>query len=259
MQVQTESGPIAEAAAIPGDSFPLQSPAHRRRARRVLAFAAIGAAAYLAALAATVPARLVAPAAEGVVVSGTIWSGAATLAGGDRIGWSWAPLRSLAQLGFAIDWRATGPATDLAGNALFKPGRVILESVEGRAGGSLLGVIAPALPFACDMRMTVDLPRIALGGEAQGFSGEVRSDSGVCRPTEAGGLATPVPAMRMTAEQADDGSTLASIAPLGQRRNRLVKITLGKDGRLAVGVTPEGARALPFLSPTGGMTIETDL
>lgn len=224
-----------------------------------MAFAAIGVAAYLVALVATIPASLVAPRAEGVAVGGTIWSGEAALAGGNRLDWSWAPLRSLVQLGFAIDWRATGPASDLTGQALLKPGRVVLEAVRGRADGALLRVAVPGLPFDCEMMMAIDLPRVALGGTRQGFTGQVRSDPGICRPKATGGLATPVPALRMKAERIGNGSTLATIAPRGERRNRLVKITLGKEGRLAVGVTPEGAAALPFLAPTGGMTIETDL
>lgn len=224
-----------------------------------MAFAAIGAATYLAALGATIPAGLIAPKADGVAVGGTIWRGEAALAGGNRIAWSWAPLRSLAQLGFAIDWRATGPATDLAGRALLKPGRVLLRQVKGDADGALLRLVAPDLPFACAMKMTLDLPRVALGGSAQGFSGEVRSDPGVCRDSGSGGPATPVPALRMTAGRMADGSTLATIAPRVGRRIRLVKITLGKEGRLAIGVTPEGASMLPFLAPAGGMTIEADL
>lgn len=258
MQLRTESGPIAEGSAIGGGPFSLQSLRISRRARRLLAFSSLGAAAYLATLVATIPAGLVAPRTEGAVLGGTIWRGEAALAGGNRLDWSWAPLRSLVQIGFAIDWRATGPATDLAGRAMLKPGRAILDAV-GRADGALLGAIAPGLPFTCEMAMTIDLPRVALGGDGQGFSGEVRSDPGTCRTKDAGGLARPVPALIMVAKRAADRSTLATIAPLGERRNRLVKITLGGEGRLVVGVTPGGAAVLPFISPSGGMTIETDL
>lgn len=258
MKLPTESGRISEAAAIPGGPFPIQSPAHSGR-RRILIFASIGIATYLVALVATIPARLVAPRMQGVAIGGTIWRGEAAVAGGNRLAWSWAPLRSLLQLGFAIDWRADGPAADLAGRALLKPGRVILEAVRGGADGSLLDAIAPDLPFTCGMVMQVDLPRVALGGDGQGFSGEVRSDPGTCRTKDAGGLPTPVPALIMVAKPAEARSTLATIAPLGQRRNRLVKITLGSKGRLVVGVTPAGAAALPFVSPSGGITIETDL
>lgn len=258
MTLRGEASSIAEGAAIAGGSIPLQSPAHARR-RRVVVFASIGVAAYLAALIATVPASLVALRTPGMAIGGTIWNGEAALVGGNRVDWSWAPLRSLAQLGFALDWRARGPATDLAGRALLKPGRVILQETTGSADGSLLDAIAPDLPFTCAMMMQVDLSRVAIGGEGQGFSGEIRSKPGACRTKGAGGLATPVPALIMIADRADQRSTVASIAPLDQPRHRLVKITLGNDGRLVVGITPAGAAKLPFISPRGGMRIETEL
>lgn len=248
----TGQGPIAPASANRGARFPLQT---LLLSRRTLAFAALGLCAYLLALAATIPAALIAPVAAG----GTIWNGEAALPGDNRVRWTWAPLRSLVQLGFAADWHATGPATDLKGQALLKPGRVILTRAKGDADGSLLAALAPDLPFTCDLTMRVDLPRVALGAGRQELSGELRSDPGLCRARDGGSIATPVPALIATAASMPGGEAQAIVAPLGQRRNRLVKIGFGKEGRVVVGITPAGAAKLPFLSPTGGMTIETGL
>lgn len=223
----------------------------------MLLFAALGVAAYLLALLATIPASLFVPEGAPIAAGGTIWRGQAALEGGGRIRWSFAPLRSLLQLGLSVDWQATGPQTALTGRALVKPGRIIAEDVRGDADGALLAAVAPELPFACTMTMHIDMPRIALGGTAQGFAGRVDSDAGSCR-SKAGGTETPAPPLQMVAE-GGDGPTVATIAPLGPHPERLARIDLGRDGALRVEVTPRGAAVLPFLAPAGGATVETRL
>ena len=64
-------------------------------------------------------------------VAGTVWNGEVGVAGGSKFEWHWAPLRSLTSLGFAADWTATGPDTDMGGRALAGLSSTILDKVSG--------------------------------------------------------------------------------------------------------------------------------
>ncbi len=230
--------------------------------RRAGTFAALGLAAYLIALLAAIPAGLFVPANGPLLeVDGTIWHGEAALDGGDRLRWRFAPLRSLVNLGFAVDWRVDGAATDLGGGAVLAAGgRVALDSISGRADGALLRAAAPGLPFTCELDLQFDLPTLRLGGADQRAAGEIRSDAGGCRPTaDPAASPTAVPPLLLVAEPDARHGTAFSIVPLGQRRTRLVDGTLDRDGRLRVTIGRAGAAVLPFAAPNGGLSLETQL
>lgn len=223
-----------------------------------MAFAALAVGAYLASLAWTIPAEFALPAYPGVVsTSGTLWRGEAVLANGDRLAWRWAPLRSLVGFGFATDWTATGPETDLAGRALVRPGGLLIDQASGTATGSLLAAALPDLPFLCAMRMRVDLARLKTGGATQPLLGEIQTEPGSCTP-KAGGTASFVPALAFSATRAGDGSELL-LVPAGQRRRTLADGAIDAKGRVNLRVTPEGAALLPFASTPGGLRLEMRL
>ncbi|WP_448661313.1 type II secretion system protein N [Sphingomonas sp. CJ20] len=189
-------------------------------------------------------------------VAGTIWNGEVGVAGGSKLQWQMAPLRSLLSLGYAADWKASGPNTDLGGQLLVHPGgRVVLDKVSGAADGTLISALQPSLPFTCDLTMQVQMDRVAVGGgSGQMLSGKAATDPGSCR-AKTGGAATSVPALILTAEHIGDKTTL-HLAPATQRRKLLVDATLGEDGTLDLGVTPDGAATLPFLGIPGGSRIQ---
>ncbi|MFD1950179.1 type II secretion system protein N [Sphingomonas arantia] len=231
-----------------------------RHRRRVLLFAGIGAGAYLLALLATIPARLVLP--EDVpalgAVSGTVWHGEAALAGGDRLEWRFAPLRTLSSLAFAADFTVTGAQTDLAGRAALSPSRVRLDSVAGRADGTLLRAAFPDLPFTCELGLQVDVPRLTFGDGATDVAGEIRSTPGTCTAL-AGGTPAPIPALLATARAAGPNSTALVVTPATQRRETLARTVFTRDGRVSITVRPQGAALFPFASPPGGLSLETTL
>lgn len=184
-------------------------------------------------------------------VGGTIWHGEVGLAGGSRLEWDWAPLRSLVNLAFAVDWRATGTDTNLGGRALIGPSSTTIDAMSGSADGTLLAAIQPDLPFTCDLPLQLEFPRAKLGGSGQKVEGTLTSDAGSCAPKR-GGAPTAVPPLILTAEHVGTESRLR-LAPATQRRRTLLTITLGEDGTVDVGMTPEGAAALPFVGlPPGG-------
>jgi len=178
-------------------------------------------------------------------VSGTIWHGEAVLDGAYRVEWRWALFRSLANLGFATDWRMTGSGADVAGSAISSPGRLILEGVSGRADTALLAALTGDLPFACDVGLTIEVPRLAVAGRKSSLEGQVQSDAGHCI-APGGGTDMPVPALIMRAARDQAGNTAATVAPLAQPRIRLVEGGMA-GGRLTVGPTRTGVGLLPFL------------
>lgn len=217
-----------------------------------MVFAGLGLAVYLFALIVTIPARVLIPLPD---ADGTIWHGEALLAGGSRVEWRWAPLRSLVGFGFAADFSVTGVETTLAGSALLRPGRIIFENVGGRADGALLDILAGS-SFTCSARMQLDIERLAIGGGVRGGQGRIDGEPGVCQAF--GGVApVSVPALRLDLTQTP-GVAMINLAPRGQAGKPYMVGELSKEGQLRLIVTAEGAAAMPFASPPGGMKIETE-
>lgn len=188
-------------------------------------------------------------------VAGTIWNGEVGVAGGSKLEWHLAPLRSLTSLGLAADWKATGPDTDIGGRALMHlGGRTVLDHVSGAADASLLQAIQPDLPFACELVMQVEMARIAVRGGSQMLDGKVTTDPGSCR-LKSGGGSTAVPALLLTAEHVGPRTTIR-LTPATQRRQVLLDAILSEDGMLDLGMSKDGAAALPFVGLPGGARIQ---
>lgn len=242
-------------AATPGGVTPAMGLASWSARRRLTVFVALGIAAYLIAMIATLPAGAVfqnKPWRTGI--AGTVWNGEVGVAGGTAFRWNWAPLRSLTSLAFAGDWKATGPDTDMGGRGLARFGRVVLEQVSGSTHASMLQALQPNLPFTCDLVMQVEFAKIAIGGSDQMLDGKLTTDPGTCTPT-GGGAAVPVPSLLFTAEKIGE-ATRIRIAPSAQRRQTLLEATLSDSGRLSLRMTEDGVRVLPFIRMPAGATIE---
>lgn len=221
-------------------------------------FVLLGIAAYALAMIATMPAGVAfsnRPWRTGI--AGTIWNGEVGVAGGTKVEWNWAPLRSLTSLGFAADWKATGPDTDMGGRGLMRFNRTVLDSVSGSAHASLLDALQPNLPFTCDLVMQTEFPRIAIGGSDQMIEGKLTTDPGTCTP-KVGGMPVPVPALLLTAEKIGT-TTRIRVAPAAQRRQTLIDATLSDEGALSLRLTPDGARILPFIGLPAGAAIAGQL
>ncbi len=225
--------------------------------RSIILFAVLGIVSYAVAMLVTMPASVV---FKNHVwrtgVSGSLWSGEVGIAGGSTLRWHFAPLRSLTSLGFAADWTATGPGTDLGGRMLMRPGRVVLDQVSGSAHASLLQLAGASLPFSCDFTMQVKMDRIAIGGSDQRIQGTAITDPGSCRGQRSAAPASPVPALYFDAQAIGNESRLR-LTPATQRRNALISAVLQDDGSMKITATPEGASTLPFLGIPPGATIET--
>ena len=247
--------PIAASAAAPGDPAPIRDVEALAR-RRIIVFVLLGIAAYVLAMLATIPASVIVsnqPWRTGV--AGTVWNGEVGVAGGTKLEWQMAPLRSLTSLVFAADFKASGPDTDLGGRMLMHlGGRTVLDNVSGSAHASLLQALQPNLPFTCDMAMQVEMKRIAIGGGGRMMDGTLTTDPGACRPKGAG-AASAVPALILTAEHIGN-TTRIRLAPMTQRRKILLDAVLAESGTLDLSVTPDGAAMLPFLGVPPGVRIQ---
>lgn len=221
-------------------------------------FALLGIASYALAMLATMPASVFLknrPWRSGV--AGTVWNGEVGIVGGTKIEWSWAPLRSLTSLGFAADWKATGPETDLGGRVLARPGRVVLDKVSGSADAAMLLALQPSLPFTCAMTLQVEMERMVLGSSGSMLDGVIRSDPGSCAP-RGGGAMSALPPLRLSAEHAGDTSQVR-ITPDAQRRQSLIQATLAETGSIDISATPDGAAMMPFTKLPAGLVIRGTL
>lgn len=215
---------------------------------------AAGALAYGLTLVATLPARLMLPLPD---ATGTVWRGASPLPGGDTLSWRWAPLRSLVNLGFAVDWEIKGARSDLAGGLVLGSDWTRLDAVGGRIDAAVLRFALPALPFRCALVAQVNLKQVKYGGGGQMVDGEILSDAGACRASTTPAW-VPVPPLAFTTRPLGKVSGF-TLAPQGQRRRTLMTGSLSPDGALSIAVTREGGAMLPFASPPTGLTLATDL
>ncbi len=215
--------------------------------RGLLAFGALGVAAYALTLAATVPAG-VALSGAGLAPSGTIWNGEANL-NGSTAAWKVRPLRSLLRLSVSADVTVRGSRTELAGQADWRPGRLVMQDVAGRADGSLIAALAPRLPFTCDLMMQVDLKRIVVSGRNSGAVGEVRSEPGACS-ANVGEVRSAAPAMTVVSTM-DHAGWKAVATPRLDPATRLGEASLAPDGLLTLSVRPAGAAVFPGASAVG--------
>jgi Type II secretion system (T2SS), protein N len=250
-------GLIAGTSAGRGDALATPDARDNGR-RRLIAFAVLGIASYALAMVATLPASVAfrnKPWRTGV--SGTVWNGEVGVTGGSVVKWSWSPLRSLTSLGYAADFRVTGPDTDLGGRVLAGFSSKVFDKVSGSANVALLQVLQPNLPFTCEMTAQVEIERAEFGGSGQMMKGTTVSDPGSCAPRIVGG-ATQLPSLIMTSEKIGT-QTRIRVAPAAQRLKTLLNGTLSESGELVVSLTPEGADAMPFMGLRAGVPIHTKL
>ncbi|MES2444319.1 MAG: hypothetical protein V4574_15940 [Pseudomonadota bacterium] len=186
-------------------------------------------------------------------VAGTIWNGEVGVAGGSTVRWNWSPLRSITSLGFAADWKATGPDTDLGGRAIAGWSSRVFDKVSGSATATLLQAVQPNLPFTCEMTAQVEIERAEFGGSGQMMKGTIISDPGSCQARGAG-AATQLPSLILTAEKVGTVSRIR-VAPAAQRRKTLLNAVLQENGALEVSLTPEGAEMMPFIGLRPGIKI----
>lgn len=240
---QEQTTVIAEDADDP-DSLTVSLFVADKRRRTGVTLIAVAVLAYLLALTATIPARLVVNPGQDWKVGGTIWAGEAVFAAVHRLQWTWSPLRTIGNLAFSADWRMSGADTDLAGSVQIFPGQVIMKDVSGQAAWPLIQAMAPRFPFTCDSSIQIDMPLLIRGGSDQRIVGTARTGAGRCavRGVQAADMRVPALSARF---QPLGRATQGWVVPSGSGR-KLLMASLSPKGRLNVDVTSAGIAMLPM-------------
>lgn len=217
--------------------------------------AVVGVGTYALALVATAPSEIVVPRSSNGErqAVGTVWAGERALPGGFAAGWALEPLSSLVNLSVAERLGVRGPDTALTGQALVRPGRVLVRDLEGTASMRLLNAFAPGLPFACSPVMRIGVSRLSVRGAPEGAGG-MTTTPGECAPP-GGGAATPIPALA-GAVTADAGATTVTLTRAGSGEP-VMRARVQADGGLTASVEPGGVGLLPGIGAP--VSIETSL
>lgn len=211
----------------------------------------VGVGAYALGLIAMLPAEVVTP--DGSDVVGTVWNGEMALEGGFAVAWQAQSLASITNLSLAEGLRVMGPQTELNGQALVRPGRVLIRNMEGLASARLITALTPSMPFVCDADMRVAIAALALKGQPAG-AGEFRISPGDCTPV-GGGAPSPLPALTGTLS-ADAQATVLTLTREGSA-DALARVRVTPTNALTLQVEPAGVGIVPGVSAP--LAIETTL
>ena len=214
--------------------------------------AGVGVGAYALGLIAMLPPEAVAGNDRDMV--GSVWNGEAALGSGFAAGWSTRPLSSITNLGLAEDVTVRGPQTDVVGEAIIQPGRVLVRDLNGLASARLLNAMVPGLPFVCDSDLNLAVGELALKGRPAG-EGSIRSSAGTC--TGAGGQGGATSAAALTGTFGGDGEATSVVLTRTGQTEPLARARVSPDGAATLTVEPAGVGVLPGLSAP--VTIETTL
>lgn len=206
----------------------------------------VAGGAYLAGLAAMAPAEIVTPRSSNGErqAVGTVWKGERALPGGFAAGWSLKPFASLFSLAAVERITLRGPDTDASGEAVVRPGRVLVRDLEGTASMRLLNAAAPTMPFVCDPVARLDVGRLSLRGAPEG-EGAITTSPGRCALV-GGGSATPVPALA-GAVTADAGSTSVTLRRDGSGEP-VMQARVQADGGLTASIEAGGVGLIPGMT-----------
>lgn len=193
-----------------------------------------------------IPARVLVNENENFKVGGTIWNGEAVFASTLRAEWQFAPLTSLTQLGFAVDWRLTGGGTDLAGSMTKRGATMQFDQVSGQADAQSLSLLAPNLPISCTFVADVRIKTLRLGGRQQGGEGNLRMAPSRCSAKAIPGPVIDVPALTGTLGPGARGTTGSLTTAVA--KNSLVELRLTPEGALSIWPSAMAVRMAPVLA-----------
>jgi hypothetical protein len=215
----------------------------------------------VASLPASVAAGYVVPPVKINGYSGTVWAGAAEMAGGHSLRWRVDLPGSLAALGVVLDTGLRGPGTELAGRVTVRGIRgedLRLDGLSGPVAWPLVAAMAPRLAIACDAAVAVsDVSLASLGGVRSG-AGSLRAGPGAC--VRSGREMTPVPVPALAARLATEPAGVRAVLTRAEAAETpLAEAMLTAQDVLVVTVFAEGAALVPGMPASGETTLEFPL
>ena len=195
-------------------------------------------------------------------VSGTLWTGAAQLDGAHRVAWETSALESLRRMTVVVNWRLTGPGTDLAGRVAVplppRANRAELDKVDGTVSWPLVDAVLPGLQIRCDTQATITGLRVSLTPGMRTGEGSLAAPAGSCARTD--GAVAPVPTPALAVILASDADGLVGVlTQAGQPEVPLATGRLSNDDRIIVTVHAAGAAMVPGMPASADSEIELPL
>ena len=195
-------------------------------------------------------------------VSGTLWTGAAQLDGAHRMTWETSALESLRRMTVVVNWRLTGPGTDLAGRVAVplppRADRAELDSVDGKVSWPLVDAVLPGLQIRCDTQATITGLRVSLTPGLRTGEGSLAAAAGSCARIDGAMPPVPTPALAVVLTSDADG-LVGILTQAGVPEVPLATGRLSNNDRIIVTVHVEGAAMVPGMPTSADSEIELPL
>ena len=196
------------------------------------------------------------------LVAGTIWNGSAELDDAHKVSWETSGFESLRQMAMVVNWRVTGPGTDLAGRVAVpvppRADRAKLDAVRGRVAWPLAEAALPGMPIRCDASAEVASLRLTLAPGLRTGDGAITVSPGICERID--GAVPPVPTPALSASLATDADGLiVVVTPTTAPTTPLATARLTNADRIIVTIHAAGAAMVPGMPSSADSEIELPL
>lgn len=226
----------------------------------------LGLAAFAVSLVFYMPARFLAQQMNLPVqldrVSGTVWNGSAELGEAQSVTWEASGLASLRQMAMVVNWRITGPGTDLAGRIAvplpIRADRANLDAVRGGVAWPLVEAALPGMPIRCDASAKVEGLRVTLEPQSRSGEGTITVAPGVCKRIDGAVPPVPTPALGAILTTDPDG-LVAVVTQTAAPRTPLATARLTNSDRIIVTIHAAGAAMVPGMPSSADSEIELPL
>jgi hypothetical protein len=195
-------------------------------------------------------------------VSGTIWNGSAELDGSHIVGWQTSGWESLRRMAVVVNWRVTGPGTDLAGRIAVplpaRRDRAELDAIRGSVAWPLVEAALPGLPIKCDVTADVERLRVTLIPGAREGEGSISASPGICNRIDGAVPPVPTPALNASLTNAAEG-LMVVVTQKDTPQIPLATARLTNDDRIIVTIHAAGAALVPGMPSSADSEIELPL
>ena len=226
----------------------------------------LGVAAFAISLVVYMPARFAAqkmgvPAGL-VTISGTIWDGSADFDGGHTVAWETSARESLRRMAAVVNWRLTGPGTDLTGRVSVplppRADRAVLDAVEGNVSWPLIEAAMPGLAIRCEARAKITGLHVSLEPGSRNGEGSLAAPEGTCARID--GAMPPVATPALSANLSSDVEGLVAVLTKADApQTPLVTARLTNIDRIIVTIHAAGAALVPGMPSSADSELDLPL
>lgn len=226
----------------------------------------LGVAAFAISLVVYMPARFAAQnmgvPAGSITLSGTIWNGSAGFDGDHTVTWETSGWESLRRMTAVVNWRLTGPGTDLTGRVSVplppRADRAVLDAVDGNVSWPLIEAAMPELAISCKARAKITGLRVSLEPGLRTGEGSLAAPEGSCSRID--GAVPPVPTLALAANLSSDVDGLVAVLTQADApQTPLVTAHLTNTDRIIVTIHAAGAAMVPGMPSSADSEIDLPL